>query len=567
MARAKVLPFEIDSRFLHKRAVRSIDKQDFLSGLKHLRRARELDPDSIEIGLDIADTYARMGLYESSNVELELLLHREDCPDEAMFAIGCNHMAMGDYAQAYAVFEAYIALHEDGEYSFLARDGMEQILESEMEDGIDREIEGIAERGKAALDAGDPAKAKTLFEEVLEREPDLSYVRNNLALAYICTEEHDRAWEQINIILQDEPHNVHACCNAALLLKMAGNMDEAELFIARINPELIEEVDELYKFCLTTAELHSVEKLMQGLRKILLLCPYETAMLYLMGACLYNEGKYAEAARHFEKILGIDPSYFLARDALQQCERSLQGQAAAKEIPFSFEYSQAQRDQIDEALLGLLHLYPDQRQMQKEAMREENQNMLVAALQGEDDMAVRAMLMLTAMGGDFAQDQLRRVLLSVIHSDQLKQLAVESLRKIGVEPPFYAVNDGRIVRFVQSHFQLNDAPPKAYTTAMAKTLQLATERYDDPRALDYAVTLWTALINSFGGHFPAMRDEGAWIAAVFARYEEDVMGENPDLEQLAQEYGTTQRTVLFRMRRLYTALAQQKEMEMEHETD
>lgn len=61
MDKDRVLPFAADSRFFHKRAVRSMDKQDFLTALKHLKRALDMDPGSAEIALDLADTYARMG--------------------------------------------------------------------------------------------------------------------------------------------------------------------------------------------------------------------------------------------------------------------------------------------------------------------------------------------------------------------------------------------------------------------------------------------------------------------------------------------------------------------------
>ena len=44
MDKDRVLPFAADSRFFHKRAVRSMDKQDFLTALKHLKRALDMDP-------------------------------------------------------------------------------------------------------------------------------------------------------------------------------------------------------------------------------------------------------------------------------------------------------------------------------------------------------------------------------------------------------------------------------------------------------------------------------------------------------------------------------------------
>ena len=230
MDKDRVLPFAADSRFFHKRAVRSMDRQDFLTALKHLKRALDMDPGSAEIALDLADTYARMGLYEMSNVELELLLGRQDCPEETQFAIGCNLMAMGDYAQAYVCFSAYLHDHPEGEFAYLAQDGIAQIEESEEEDGIDREQEALAEQGKAALDGGDAERAAEIFERVLAQDPSLLYVRNNLALAYMCLQDSPNAWKQLNRILQTEANNTHACCNAALLMNNEGRADQAAAY-------------------------------------------------------------------------------------------------------------------------------------------------------------------------------------------------------------------------------------------------------------------------------------------------------------------------------------------------
>ena len=264
MDKDRVLPFAADSRFFHKRAVRSMDKQDFLTALKHLKRALDMDPGSAEIALDLADTYARMGLYEMSNVELELLLGRQDCPEETQFAIGCNLMAMGDYAQAYVCFSAYLHDHPEGEFAYLAQDGIAQIEESEEEDGIDREQEALAEQGKAALDGGDAERAAEIFERVLAQDPSLLYVRNNLALAYMCLQDSPNAWKQLNRILQTEANNTHACCNAALLMNNEGRADQAAAYMARLNPELMEELDELYKYCLTAAELRMQPELVKA---------------------------------------------------------------------------------------------------------------------------------------------------------------------------------------------------------------------------------------------------------------------------------------------------------------
>ncbi|MDR3085975.1 MAG: tetratricopeptide repeat protein [Christensenellaceae bacterium] len=555
MPKDRVVPFEADSRFFHRRAVRLIDKQDFLSGLRNLRRAQKLDPVNVDIALDLADAYARMGLFEQSNTELGLLLHREDCPEEVMFAMGCNYMAMGDYAQAYSVFENYLNSFGEGEFAYLARDGMEQIEESEIEDGIDRELEDLAERGKAALDAGDPSGAAELFREVLARDESLSYVRNNLALAYICMEEMPAAWEQLRIILKQDALNVHACCNAALLFKNEGQAEKAARMVARLNPEIMEEIDELYKYCLSMAELSMEGELMQGLKRILLLCPYESTMLYLSAVCQYNEGRFDVAIKQLERALLAEPSHVLALHLLECCQARLSGGQAPEKFPLSFEYGPEQRGKIDERLAGLISMYADGEGLRAELERDETLVALEAALQGEDEMVAKAVVVLAAAGGAKAEEELRRLLLSPIHSDGLKQMGLDALVRIGAKKPFFAMIGGRMVQMVNAEIRLNALPPKPYAELMRESVTRMHEEYQSAEAMEYAVETWTAYLNFLEGHFPPIRGRGGWLAAVKAGYEKFILGTEPDFAALAKEYGATERTIRMRMGRFFAARA------------
>ena len=548
MDKDRVLPFAADSRFFHKRAVRSMDKQDFLTALKHLKRALDMDPGSAEIALDLADTYARMGLYEMSNVELELLLGRQDCPEETQFAIGCNLMAMGDYAQAYVCFSAYLHDHPEGEFAYLAQDGIAQIEESEEEDGIDREQEALAEQGKAALDGGDAERAAEIFERVLALDPPLLYVRNNLALAYMCLQDSPNAWKQLNRILQTEANNTHACCNAALLMNNEGRADQAAAYMARLNPELMEELDELYKYCLTAAELRMQPELKQGLKKLLLLCPYETSMLYLYGVSLYNEGRWQEAARVLEKLLVVEPSNLPARDALALCHAGEESQRP-KELPYSFEYTESQNRTLMEFLASLAALYPDAQAMRERLAQE--RELAEAALMGDDELVAYAMLVLTMAGGPLAEDLLRRLLLSMTHSLALKQQAAEALEQIDAPEPYLAYVEGRMVRMRKGQIKLKTMPPRPYAQFLAEMMRRMAETYQSEEAAAYGLSLWAAYLNSLDGRFPPFRDKSAWMAATRGRYEEDVLGRQPDLEALAAEEGCTTRTLTMRMRRLY----------------
>lgn len=555
MGKERIISFEADGRFFHKRGVRSLDKQEYLQGLRSLRKALEMAPDDTQILMDLADAYARMGLYEASNMELGLLLHKSDCPGEAIFAMGSNCMSMGDYAQAYQVFEAYLSKEPDGEFAYMARDSIEQIVESEVEDGLEREVESLAEQGKAALDYGEPERAVEIFLRVLETDPELLYVRNNLALAYLCMEEADKAWEQLHIIFEADAFNVHALCNAALLAKAERKLNKMQAYMDKMDPDRMEETDELYKYCLTAAELKMEQALERGLNRMLLLCPYEVTMLYLMGVIRYNQGKYPEAIKIFEKLNLLEPANILSRDAIKHCHRRMEGRRAPKTLALSFEYGTEQVRQIDRCMLALMRLYPDQNAVVEQLNQRETAQMMEAALLGEDDMVAHAIILLTAAGGPVAQNLLRRVLLSVTHGPMLKQMAVEGLKQIGAPEPYYAFVEGRIVLMHSGEIKLEHALPEEYTRMLGDIVQDMVDIYGDEDAAGFTLNLWTRYLNRLDGKFPAISDIGGWLAATRALYELHVLKKKPDYGALAQEEETTARTAKLRAGRLGAALS------------
>ena len=138
------------------------------------------------------------------------------------------------------------------------------------------------------------------------------YVRNNLAVAYYCLGDMDKAWEQLDQVLDTDPMDVHGRCNESMFLLADGQKEEAAQAVRKLRLEQIEEIDELFKYCLALADVDLDEELAQALKKMFLSCPYDISMLFLWGACLYNLGRYPESVRAFEKVLLIDPDSLMA---------------------------------------------------------------------------------------------------------------------------------------------------------------------------------------------------------------------------------------------------------------
>ena len=333
MADRRVLSIQPESGFYHRRAIKSIDKEDFPAALKHLRKAIAMEPGNLTYRMDLANTYARMGLYERSNLEIQLMLHQGRTPAEALFAMGSNFLAMGDYDQAETMLRTYEHVEPEGEYIDQADEALNYIAECDYETELDRELDELSMDGKAALDAGDLDHAIDCLERALQKDPSMTYVRNNLAVAYSCVGDMDRAWENLEIVLQESPLDVHGRCNESMFLLSEGKREEAVEAVRKLRLDRIEEVDELFKYCLALADLDLDQELSQALKKIFLTSPYDPSMLYLCGVCQYNQGKVQESLRTFEKLAQTDPDSLLAQSGARTAAAALRGEEAPKRLP------------------------------------------------------------------------------------------------------------------------------------------------------------------------------------------------------------------------------------------
>lgn len=547
----RVLSFQPESGFYHKRAIKSIDKADFTTALKNLRKAVAMEPDNLEYRMDLANTYARMGLYERSNLEIQLMFHLPQMPPEALYGMGCNYMSMGDYDQAETMFKAYEKVQPEGEYADQADDALAYIDECDYETELDRELDELSMDGKAALDAGDLDHAIDCLERALQKDPTMTYVRNNLAVAYYCVGDMERAWIQLRRVLEEEPLDVHGRCNESMFLLADGKHDEAVAAVRRLRLERIEEIDELFKYCLALADVGLDAELAQALKKIFLSCPYDTSMLYLWGACQYNQGRVQDSLRTFEKLSLTDPSSLLAAWGARVAAAALRGETTPERIPYTFDLPEEMQQEVSHTLNTLLTGTPEQA---AKALEDDHTcTLLRAALNsGNESQMGQAVLLLGGSRGPIAERLLREVLLSPTHNSFFKQMVMETLRAMEAREPFYSLQDGKLVLVRSRRFELDPNLPQSYLRVMHDAVTHMAQKYNNEKAVEHAAGLWVAYILWLDGHYPVLRNEKAWVLAMEGLYLEDE-GQAPDWNALAREAETTLRTLTLRKNKLIDA--------------
>lgn len=551
MSDRRVLSFQPESGFYHKRAIKSIDKADFVSALKNLNKAVQMEPDNLHYRMDLADAYARMGLYERSNLEIQLMFHLKDMPSEALFGMACNYMAMGDYDQAENMFGAYQKVEPEGQFEDQADDALNYIADCDYETELDRELDELSMDGKAALDAGDVEHAIKCLELALEKDPSMGYVRNNLAVAYYCIGDMDRAWYQVKTVLGDSPLDVHGRCSQCMFLLTDGKRDEAIASVRKLRLDRIEEVDELFKYCLTLADLGLDEELSQALKKIFLSCPYDVSMLHISGVCQYNQGRYQEALRTFELLGLIDPQNLLALNSAKLARAAVrEGEPPVQRMDYTFELPDEIQHELTHTLDTLLGFEHDE--IEQAFEDEYTLALLHAALMGTETQMGQAVLLLGYSKCQTAERMLREIMLSPTHSTFFKQIVLETLRAMKAKEPFYSLQDGKLVLVRSKRFEFDPDMPTSYIRVMRDAVNHMAQKYNNEAAVEFAAGLWAVYIMALQCDYPRLSNEKAWVMALDGLYLETRDGQ-ANWDELAQEADTTARTLMMRKARLTNA--------------
>ena len=552
MTENRVLSFDAGAEFYQKRALKLMEQQDYTGALKYLRRAVEMEPDDPELRLDVANAYALMGLYERSNLEIQLMFHRKDLPPEALFGMGSNYMAVGDYDQAEAMMQVYLKLQPDGEFAAQAGDALAYMAECDYETPLDRELDELSMDGKAALDAGDLDHAIDCLERALEKDPNMLYVRNNLSVAYYCIGNMDKAWENLDKVLTANPLDVHGRCNESMLCLGENDFDGAVEALKKLRLERIEELDELFKYCLALADAGMDQELYQALKKIFLQTPYDVSMLYLCGVCQYNLGRYAESVMTFEKLMLTDPDNLLAAWAAGHAKAARRGDADCPErLPYTFDLPAQVQQEIAQTLEQLTGMKPED---VAKSLEDERVRRLVhaAALAGTDQQMQHAVMLLGYSACAQGERMMREIMLSPTHSSYFKQMVMQSMRSMKAPEPYYCLQDGKLVLVRSKKFDFGADVPTAYLTVMRDAIGHMAAVFNDEKAVEFTAGTWATYMMTLRGKYPKITNPFAWVKTMEGMYLE-ISGAEVDWQQLAADAGVTVRTLSARKKKLLKA--------------
>ena len=499
----KVLSFNQSGDFFFRRGMSKLDKNNLLDALAMYKEALKRDPANADIKLAIAEVLSEMNRFEESNRALFTLFpSKPDRPSEWHFGMGCNFIGMQEYENAYQSFEEYLKLDPEGEFAPEAYETLEAFSDWERPElyelpDIDRaEAYRLARLGKERIEHDDYEGAITGLEKVVSENPQMLHARNNLALAYFCVREYDKATKQVQIVLTETPDDVQAHCNMALFLKAAKQDELAEKEAAFLIACGASEPDDLNRIGITLMEMQRYREAFDVLSRLFRMAPYDSSITHRLGVCCYNLGDYMRAIYYYDRLLKIDRYDSIARYYRAICRSAAEGAPRKKGILIQYQVP------LD-GMLNRIHKLNDYLHKSADELKklwnsdEEFQSLVRWGLDMPDTHIKRAMLgLLATVNDEDSELLLRDFLLRRSQPDELKKDVFGMLKQMNVAEPYIAYMNGSLI---ESHVSVVRLIPENVPKSYRDVMELCFNNMHQTRTEDTlvnAVRIWNRYVNS-----------------------------------------------------------------------
>lgn len=556
-----VLKFERDSSFHFAKYQRALAKGKYLDSLVAIRTALSKNSSKVEYRIALAELYTELNHYEESNfLFFKLIDEGKDHDGLCLFGLACNFFGMQDWTKASECFEKYLDEYPNGEYVADAEDFIEIIEESELESeeyfsDLPSNLVEIAERGKALLDRGEYKKAVKLLSDAYEKSPESTFLRNNLSLAYFCSDETERAVELSRSVLREYPGNIHTVCNLILFLTASmkqEHKEEVEELVEYLSTLTPYDIEEKIKVAVTYCELGDHAGVYSAVRDLMQDKPYDVRTIFLLGASAANLGRLGEALSCFMNILKIDPGNSIASYYKLAVQK-----ARENDEPTDFQYVyQVPPEEVRARMAYLNACVQEGVDILKVrwSTDEHFKNMLIWGLTLSDPLIKRAILeLISNFEESNAADILKRFLLSRIEPDDLKNDVFIMLKRRGEPQPYMAYIQGKIAEVRVGMYGSGQAELTPSNHAVMRQIIEFARVLEDKRFLPQAIEVLERYIKSFKKP-PIMRAHKAWACAViYLTLLGDEEEEVPDLSDICKELDVAESSVQRCLKLLFEA--------------
>lgn len=330
---AKVLPFQPDAAFFFERGVRFLNRHDLSRALHSFERAVECEPSNAVNHCNLAGVLSELGDFEKSNEVLQGVL-TDIAPDmaECYFYMANNYANLGEYELAEAHVVKYLEVDPAGEFAPDADEMLDVLIHEYgggeiLRESRRKQLESSRERdvARGMLEEGKFHEASLLLEKEIERQPEATAARNNLALAKYYLGHMEEAVVITRQVLELEPRNIHALCNLAVFTRHQGrDHEEYKQLIGLLRKLMPLQFDQGYKLATTLGILGEHKAAYRIFLQLVQFGDRHDPTLYFaLCAASANMNRPKRARQWLLEVQALDPESGIADYYLEELERAM----------------------------------------------------------------------------------------------------------------------------------------------------------------------------------------------------------------------------------------------------
>jgi len=172
---------------------------------------------------------------------------------------------------------------------------------------ITKELEKKLSAGNDLFDDGNYERAIQAYEKLLEENPDIYIINQNIGNCYFQLEQYDKAVEYYEKILVGDPENTEAMLLIGKAYENKGDDEKALEWYQKIKFENIDDPVVLYNIGTRFYNMANYEEALKYYQRSVEVKEDFPDGFYQLGLTYLTLGKNEEAIARFEKYLELDP--------------------------------------------------------------------------------------------------------------------------------------------------------------------------------------------------------------------------------------------------------------------
>ena len=313
MADNVVLKFDAGAKAYKKLADKRLDEDDIEGALTLLLEAKERTKYVLTIYFDIAEIYYEMGLYEYSLRYWFRALDRAPKYDleDIYNGIGACFYNLGNFAAATYYFNQQFLVSKDGSV-FFEDDIIDSIAGAMSEPEFkvvyppeEADYTDLMRRAKAHMYKGEYAKAREIYNEVPDGAKEYNTAQLESAVAAFMSGDADEGITISKKIFARDNENIFAICNLSSMYKYRTLYMLSDMYFSKLDENKAKNDDELYKIATACMEHGKYARAARCFEKLMFNRPYDMQLAFLKGVAKYNSKDFTAAKRTFGRIVRI----------------------------------------------------------------------------------------------------------------------------------------------------------------------------------------------------------------------------------------------------------------------